>query len=229
MLFGSLLPDFQQTNALPRGFDKQSIELLKFLKKEYPDLVPLAIGMTLHEYPIGIDRLVHQSYNGKMGYGFQFNSILTEKSKKVFNCDDQTANLMNHFLVENAIEYKIITGHPETNEKLKKCFNEIDRERIIKALSKFYNSDKDSLNKEFDLFIHTNLDFNYGEYEDMGNAWVDTMERVLHKTADPKEIAILIKLTCNIIDSSVDKFLQTCVDECKKDFDYNFGTLKKSL
>lgn len=229
LIFGSLLPDFHQTNALPRGFDQRAIEFMKFLKQEYPDLIPLAIGMTLHEHPIGVDRFVHQSYKEKEGYGFQFDKELLGETKKVFGCDNQTAKLMNHFLVENAIEYKIVTDHPETNEKLRKCFDDIDKERIIEALSRFYDSDKSALNEEFGWYVHTNFEYDYGNYDSMGKAWVDTMERVLHKTADPKEVARLIKLTSRIITPSVDEFLQFCVDQCKEDFEFNFSKLKETL
>ncbi|MBR9683294.1 hypothetical protein GOV03_02025 [Candidatus Woesearchaeota archaeon] len=218
LLFGSLLPDFHQTSALPKRFDNRVVEFFNFLNKEYSALVPLAVGMTLHEFPIGVDRFTHQSYKKGNGYGFQFDGQLSEETKKVFDCDDQMAKLMNHFLVENAIEYKLVTEHPEINERLKQCFDGIDREKIVEALSKFYGSSISALNEEFDLYFHTTFDYDYGNYESMGKSWADTMKRVLGKTADPKEIARLIKLTSEIIEPSVDEFIQTCVEECKKDF-----------
>lgn len=88
LLFGSLFPDFHQLGSLPAGFDLQYKEFLSFLKGKYPDLLPFGMGMTLHETPFGVDRFIHQAYNGGPGYAFQFVEGLLEDTKRVFDCDD---------------------------------------------------------------------------------------------------------------------------------------------
>lgn len=229
LLFGSVLPDFHQTGALPRGFDIKAVEFMKFLKARYPNLLPLAVGMTLHEFPIGPDRFLHQSYKGGCGYGYMFDDKLLEESKVVFSCDSQTASLADHFCVENAIEYKIVTENPEVEKLFRKVLRAIDREMIISALSEFYNSDRENVSREFDMFLHLNLDFDYSEYESMGAAWAEIFKRIMGRDVDAHRIAGLIRKTQQIIAPTVGEFLQYCVDECTREFDYNFGKIKKEI
>lgn len=226
LLTGSLFPDFYFA-GLPTGFERRSIELMKFLNQKYPALVNFALGMTLHEYPIGVDRFIHTEYQGKQGYAFQFQKELLEDSKKLFGTD--VAALMTHFFVENAIEFKILKEHPELEKMTKKAFTEIDKKLLVTALSKFYGVEDKKLHKGFDTCCSLIFDYDYSTFEGQGKAWVKSMHMAFGKTADHKEISKIIQKTVTIIEPTVDKFLKECIEACKKDFEYNFPSFRKNL
>ena len=73
LLLGSIIPDLIQEGLMPQAFDRQVVDLMRFFKQNKPEFLPVCLGMSLHEYPVGIDRFVHGSYNGGPGYAFQFN------------------------------------------------------------------------------------------------------------------------------------------------------------
>ncbi|MBW2967504.1 hypothetical protein KY362_03385 [Candidatus Woesearchaeota archaeon] len=229
LLFGSLFPDFHQTKALPSGFDHKVMEFMQYLKDKHPDMMPLAVGMTLHEYPIGVDRFIHQGYRGKEGYAFQFVHELSADAKNVFGFDDQLIPLATHFLIENAIEHKIMHDEPWTREMLVQCYGDLDKDRFMDAVSEFYNVDRAALSHEWDVYRHQTLDFDYGTYTGCGKAWVDCMERLFDMTADPVEIGKLIEKTQDIMAPTVEAFLSDVLAQCKKEFDENFPTIKESL
>jgi hypothetical protein len=222
LLFGSLFPDFHQRQRLEQGFDRKVVELMQFLKDKHPDLFPIGLGMTLHEFPLGVDKYVHQSYKGGPGYAFQFVEELFEETKQVLGFDDDMTRLMTHFLVENAIEHKIVNEHPETNRHLRECIDSLDKARVIEVLSEFYGIDKEGLEDEWKWFEHQAFEYDYGSYEGEGQAWADMMERLFNKKADAKAIGALIEKTQGVIASTVDEFLEFCVAQCRKDFEYNF-------
>ncbi|MFC1723050.1 hypothetical protein ACFL0V_02845 [Nanoarchaeota archaeon] len=228
LLFGSLLPDFHHSQTLPPQFDHQVMQLMQFLKDKHPDLVPLTLGMTLHEYPIGVDRFIHQSYKGGPGYAFQFNDQLAQLTQETLNTDPQTTHLLTHFLVENAIEYKISNQHPETNDLLLSC-RSVDKGHIVDALSEFYHADKSTLLKEWEIFDHTAYDYDYSSYLGLGKVWAEVRKRLFNETIDPQVIADLIKFASKTIKPTVESFLAETITACRKDFQYNFPSYKEQI
>jgi len=224
LVFGSLFPDFLQMGSLPRGFEQRVDELRDFLQKKYSDLEPIAIGMCLHEYPIGVDRFIHQSYKGSEGYAFQFVKELKADAEKIFP-EPKLIPLMTHFLVENAIEHKIATEHPDSTRLLRSCFEGINRQQIVQALASFYNVSEDALNKEYAAYQHSALDFDCTSYEAQGKLWAEQAKNIFNWEIDSQTIAQLIEKTQKLIDPTVDELLQYCIAKCREDFTSKFPNL----
>jgi hypothetical protein len=221
LLFGSLLPDMNIDGSFPRGFDMQAVELLRFLKREYPDLMKIGIGMCLHEYPIGVDRFVHTQYRGGAGYAFSFVRELIDDARVATPLHETQLPLLTHFLVEYAIEIKIVNEHPASTDLLTKTLG-IKKERICEALAKFYRIPAYAVAHEIEIYSEAQLSFDFKDHENAAHGWLWFLNRVFHQTANPKDIAALIRKAELLIEPTVDIFLLDCVAQCKEDFRYNF-------
>lgn len=229
LLLGSVIPDLIQEGLMPQGFDRQVVELMRFFKEKEPKFIPLCLGMTLHEFPIGIDRFVHSSYNGGPGYAFQFNNELFSLAKSTFNCDDQKASLAAHFAVEKAVEIKVLSEHPDLLKELNKVMNLSVLSELFSLLAEFYNIPVENIEEEWASYKHICLDYDLSSVTDQAKEWSFLYKKVFSIDTPPDKIEKLIEAAKEVIKPSVDEFLDFCVSECKKDFDYNFGKLKSTL
>lgn len=137
--------------------------------------------------------------------------------------------MFTHFLVENAIEHKIIHEYPSVEKDLKTVFESVDEHKILSVAAEFYNADFEELKEEFNVFFKTTFDFDYSKYSGCGTAWVWVMERMFGQTADASEIGKLIEKAEGLISDSVDLFLEYCIKTCRAEFEENFPTLKNKL
>ncbi len=224
LLFGSLFPDFHCTGVFPQGFDSKWKELIQYLNKNNPAFENIGIGMTLHEIPIGVDRFAHGT-SQRIGYAFQFIGELREDAVNLFG-DDHWTLLMTHFAVEYAMDYAVIKKHPEVEKTIKTVFDEIDEYKVISALSGFYSIDEPKVREAFEDFKALTLEYDYSTFEGLGKQWAAIMETTTGKKGDARAIARYIEKAYNLIEPTVDEFLEYCIAQCKKDFEKlfpNFG------
>lgn len=218
LIYGSILPDIAVTKIA--GWDdisKRAEEFRNWLILKDGRYADLGLGMMLHEYPCGIDRFTHSSYNGNKGYAFENSGTIVRDVSVCLGITLEQAKIVAHNFIETGVEFFIVRDNSSVVKLLRKSISNVDINQIAKYFSEFYGTEKQKTIKAFESYNELLMKFDYGSVDGLVDMWASFANYLFDKPIERSKTKAVIEKSIAIVKPTYKKFISDAVEQCKKD------------
>lgn len=218
LVYGSVLPDIAITRILDWDTVSKKAEGFRtWLNEKDKKCADLGLGMMLHEFPCGIDRFTHTSFDGGPGYAFKNSKEIIEDVSICCGINSDKARVIAHNFIETGVELLVIKENPNIPELLKNMIDDIDMARVAKYFAGFYGLSDKEVSGAIESYNKFLTREDYGSVEGSVKIWENMIGRLFGTKIDADKTKKVIERSVEIIKPTYEDFLFRAVESCKRD------------
>jgi hypothetical protein len=216
LLYGSIFPDVAAMGIVSwEEMLNEAEDFSKYVVKKSPDFANFAIGLLVHERPLGIDRFVHGE--NQDGYAYLKGKEIVGEIKKFFPRDSL---VVAHNFIEFACEMVLVNKKPELGDELEQMVGGIEKKKkkIADLLAEYFKRDSTRVAiclEEFNNFVRM---FNFQTSAKAVELQTQITNRLRKTDYGKDEIKPLVEIAIGVVESDFFSFIDKVVAECRRDY-----------